>query len=355
MRKPKISDYPMYMGKVNSEFGNDKEMPSDNQIIAFIRKYDLKTDWNISVDNVKCDIDRLITKNKFRVSSYKDYLQKLKETFGIFCTEMPSEQAMGKFVSKYHLYTDWGITVEDVAQDLSNIMNGKWIEMLRNCEPKRKVEKPVRAMKIQKPASASQNISSSSNPKANSTSQLTRKYELELREWLHEKLKQIGYVGNSNSSAGDKKGTSVQKPISSAENKKRTNVQKTILIDGDNHINDGRRGIEQSPKDVEIIAYFRQDGAKKKFDNKYKARTNVKSILVKSVKPGDQAVDKQIKKDAGQLLKKKNQVVIIVSQDNDFKEYAKRKKEKRLGNNKLIIVKSVAEALKKDKRRNHNA
>lgn len=332
MRKPKISDYPMYMGKVRSEFGNDKEMPSDNKIIEFIRRYHLKIDWNISVDDVKCDIDKLITKNKFRVSSYKDYLQKLKETFGIFFTEMPSEQAMEKFVSKYHLYTDWGITVEDVAKDLGNIMNGKWIEMLRNCESKRKVEKPVREIKIQKPASASKNINRSSNPKANNTSQLTRKYELEFREWLHEKLKQIGYVGNSNSSAG---------------NKKKTKIGKTILIDGDNHINDGRRGIEQSPKDVEIIAYFRQDGAKKKFDNKYKARTNVKSILVKSVKPGDQAVDKQIKKDAGQLLKKKDQVVIIVSQDNDFKEYEKRKRAKGLPRNKLTIAKSVTEALKK--------
>ena len=355
MRKPKISDYPMYMGKVRSEFGNDKEMPSDNKIIEFIRRYHLKIDWNISVDDVKCDIDKLITKNKFRVSSYKDYLQKLKETFGIFFTEMPSEQAMGKFVSKYHLYTDWGITVEDVAKDLGNIMNGKWIEMLRNCESKRKVEKPVRAMKIQKPASVSKNISSSSNQKANNTSQLTRKYELEFREWLHEKLKQIGYVGNSNSSAGNKKKTNVQKPISNADNQKKTKIGKTILIDGDNHINDGRRGIEQSPKDVEIIAYFRQDGAKKKFDNKYKARTNVKSILVKSVKPGDQAVDKQIKKDAGKLLKKKDQVVIIVSQDNDFKEYEKRKRAKGLPRNKLTIVKSVAEALKKDKRRNRNA
>lgn len=79
-------------------------------------------------------------------------------------------------------------------------------------------------------------------------------------------------------------------------------MQKTIFIDGDNHFDEGKKGIEHKSKDTKVRAIFSQSGAKDKFDRKYRGKPNVSSKLVPS---GPQAVDNQIKSEAGQLLKKK--------------------------------------------------
>lgn len=60
--------------------------------------------------------------------------------------------------------------------------------------------------------------------------------------------------------------------------------------------------------------------------------------------------DFEIKAEAGQLLKNGNQDVTFVSQDSDFKEYKDRKANNKL-RNKVSVVKSVEEKLKKDKKK----
>lgn len=117
----------------------------------------------------------------------------------------------------------------------------------------------------------------------------------------------------------------------------------TIFLDGDNHINEAVKGIEHTSKDVAVIAIFSQSGAKRKFDEKFGERRNVSS---KIVSPGNQAVDNQIKAEAGQLLKEGRQKILIVSRDKGFERYANKKKNKK-SNNKIFTAKSVQEGMKK--------
>ena len=105
--------------------------------------------------------------------------------------------------------------------------------------------------------------------------------------------------------------------------KKESKLQETIFIDGDNHFDEGQKGIECTTKDTKVRVIFSQPGAKRRFDRKYGRRPNVSSKLVS---PGNQAVDNQIKAEAGQLLKRRNQDVTIVSQDTGFAKYGDRKK-----------------------------
>ena len=56
--------------------------------------------------------------------------------------------------------------------------------------------------------------------------------------------------------------------------------------------------------------------------------------------PGDQAVDNQIKTDAGQLCKKKNQRISIISQDKGYREYRDKKNKNKSGNH-ISVAKSV--------------
>ena len=75
---------------------------------------------------------------------------------------------------------------------------------------------------------------------------------------------------------------------------------------------------------------------------KYQNRPNVSSKLVS---PGDQAVDNQIKAEAGQLLKRGNQEVTFVSHDRGFDKYKNRKNDRSSGN-RITTVKSVKDKLK---------
>ena len=119
-----------------------------------------------------------------------------------------------------------------------------------------------------------------------------------------------------------------------------------ILVDGDNHINEAVRGIEHTTKNTSVRAIFSQPGAKRKFDEKYGKLSNVSSRLVL---PGNQAVDNQIKAEAGQLLKKEKHKITIVSRDKGFADFANKKKDKK-SKNKISTAKSVQEAMKKNKK-----
>ena len=119
--------------------------------------------------------------------------------------------------------------------------------------------------------------------------------------------------------------------------KKESKKQETIFIDGDNHFDEGQKGIDQLSENAKVRAIFSQPGAKRKFDIKYGNRPNISS---KCVKPGNQAVDNQIKTEVGQLLKKENQDISIVSQDKGFVKYGNRKENGKDGNS-INVVKSV--------------
>ena len=64
------------------------------------------------------------------------------------------------------------------------------------------------------------------------------------------------------------------------------------------------------------------------------------------VKPGDQAVDNQIKSVADKLLKDKNQEVTIISQDKGFDEFIKQKNK---SGKQISRAKSVRDRMKKKK------
>jgi len=115
-------------------------------------------------------------------------------------------------------------------------------------------------------------------------------------------------------------------------------IKKVILIDGDNHIREGEKGIHNIPKNQEVKVYFSQEGAKSKFDKRTKNRTNVSSYYVK---PGNQAVDNRIKSEAGQRYSN-GESVYIVSQDKGFSKYAKKKDN---AGKKIHAVKSVIDTI----------
>lgn len=115
-------------------------------------------------------------------------------------------------------------------------------------------------------------------------------------------------------------------------------IKKVILVDGDNHIREGEKGIHNIPKNQEVKVYFSQEGAKSKFDKRTKNRTNVSSYYVKL---GNQAVDNRIKSEAGQRYSN-GESVYIVSQDKGFSKYAKKKDN---AGKKIHAVKSVIDTI----------
>ena len=115
-------------------------------------------------------------------------------------------------------------------------------------------------------------------------------------------------------------------------------IKKIILVDGDNHIREGEKGIHNIPKNQEVKVYFSQEGAKSKFDKRTKNRTNVSSYYVK---PGNQAVDNRIKSEAGQRYSN-GESVYIVSQDKGFSKFAKKKDN---AGKKIHAVKSVIDTI----------
>ena len=96
----KINNYIEYQKRLKEFFGGIKEMPSSEEVQSFIDKYNLFIDWQIIILDVKKDISSLMLKNitgkSKSISSYKQYLVKLKESFGSL-DEMPSRKQIEEF------------------------------------------------------------------------------------------------------------------------------------------------------------------------------------------------------------------------------------------------------------------
>lgn len=131
----KINNYIEYQKRLKEFFSGIKEMPSSEEVQSFIDKYNLFIDWQIIIHDVKKDISSLMLKNitgkSKSISSYKQYLVKLKESFGSL-DEMPSRKQIEEFIEEYNLGKSWGIVEEDVVKDLEEIINGKYDDMLKD-------------------------------------------------------------------------------------------------------------------------------------------------------------------------------------------------------------------------------
>lgn len=336
----KVNNYTEYKKRLKEFFQGINEMPSNEEVQSFIDEYNLLVDWQIIILDVKKDISSLMLKNitgksKF-ISSYKQYLVQLKKSFGI-PNEMPSRRQIKEFIKEYNLEKSWGIVEEDIVKDLEEIINGKYDDMLKDSayvhdilEKKTVPKSPV-------------------NPYAPSVNRSTQKIAFQLnslsnidygRPYRYTKYSSSVSEEISNIPKEEKRKDSNK--INETKNNSKTQREDTIFIDGDNHIKEAQKGIEHTTKDIKVRAIFSQPGAKQKFDMRYKNRSNVSSKLVS---PGDQAVDNQIKAEAGQLLRKGNQNVTFVSHDKGFDEYKNRKNDRSSGN-RINTVKSVKDALK---------
>ena len=131
----KINNYIEYQKRLKEFFSGIKEMPSNEEVQSFIDEYNLFIDWQIIIPDVKKDISSLMLKNitgkSKSISSYKQYLEKLKESFGSL-DEMPSRKQIEEFIEEYNLGKSWGIVEEDVVKDLEEIINGKYDDMLKD-------------------------------------------------------------------------------------------------------------------------------------------------------------------------------------------------------------------------------
>lgn len=342
----KVKSYTEYIKLLKINFGGCEKMPEKKDIQTFIDSNSLYDDWSILVSDVTQDIRTLILKPKAynsspkmkRISSYQQYLEKLHDIFGIPET-MPESSHILSFIDEYELSRVWGITEEDVSKDLQSFIDGKYDEMRREATP---VYKPVTSV-VAKPHPIT-----TSNPISpviyNATcSNYLNKYVPRSGTYtpLVTKLEEPKRIESTKSKKPVKK-----KPTAKTKSEK----EKTIFLDGDNHFDEGQKGIERLSKKTKVIAVFSQPGAKRKFDRKYGNRPNVSSKLVE---PGNQAVDNQIKAEAGQLLKKGNQDITFVSQDKDFVEYKDRKKSGRDGN-RITVAKSIKEKQSKNKKKNRH-
>lgn len=332
----KVKNYKEYVKNLKDAFGDYAVMPAIRDIKAFIERYDLYNDWRIESSDVQKDIRTLIInsnkRKKKRISSYKNYLEKLRDTFGIPKT-MPDLSCIVAFIDEYRLSREWGITKNDVTKDLQAFIDGKYDEMTNDATP---VHKSVPVMS--KPR---QHITSTGNCRPVYSSYNYSSYTYNPAEKTYSTLAKRSERLSKTEVSNTKK-PSRKKPSIKTKSEK----EKTIFIDGDNHLPEGQKGIEQLPKSTKVRAVFSQAGAKRKFDEKYGNRPNVSSKLVK---PGNQAVDNQIKAEAGQLLKKRNQDITVVSHDKGYEKYGDKKNGGRDGN-RFSVAKSVKD--KNPKRRN---
>ena len=324
----KINNYIEYQKRLKEFFSGIKEMPSSEEVQSFIDKYNLFIDWQIIILDVKKDISSLMLKNitgkSKSISSYKQYLVKLKESFGSL-DEMPSRKQIEEFIEEYNLGKSWGIVEEDVVKDSAYV---------HDITVKKTVTK------------------SSINPYSPSVNRGTQEITFQLNSSSNIDYGRLyGHTYNSSSVSvklpnilKEEKRKGSNKVNKTKKNRKKFQPQRkqTIFIDGDNHIKEAQKGIEHTTKNTTVRAIFSQVGAKCKFDRKYQNRPNVSSKLVS---PGDQAVDNQIKAEAGQLLKRGNQEVTFVSHDRGFDKYKNRKNDRSSGN-RITTVKSVKDKLK---------
>ena len=332
-----VKSYTEYTKLLKAAFDGCERMPEQRDIQLFIDSNSLYDDWRILISDVSQDIRTLILKpkayksshKKKRISSYKQYLEKLHETFGIPET-MPESSRISAFVDEYELFHVWGITEEDVSEDLQSFIDGKYEEMHKDTTP---VYKPVTRV-VSKPSP----IAPVSSHKA---------YPIPSYTYIPQPRIYSSPATKPETPKSEEK-PKPRKPVRrkpEGKVKAKPEKQETIFLDGDNHFKEGQKGIERLSKKTKVRAVFSQEGAKRKFDNKYGDRPNVSSKLVE---PGDQAVDNQIKAEAGQLLKKGNQDITFVSHDSDFAEYRDRKKNRKDGNS-ITVVRSVKDRKPKKK------
>lgn len=319
-------------------------MPSDGELRFFISKYNLYSDWKIDKDDVRLDItcqilnSKILDKQKKSILSYKEYLIKLKDVFGI-PKLMPEDSEIEDFITDFGLEKKWGITVKDVSEDLEKIISGKYDELYEDAV---REKKPSVYKTMQQSYNTSSSIQRRVSVRKPSSSSVLKNISYNSKDTLQKTAKLKASVKNNLPLK-----PAEQKAVSRSE-KRKPNSEKIILIDGDNHFDEGQKGIENAPKNIKIKVFFVQPGAYKKFKKKYGNRSNVSSKLVT---PGKQAVDKQIQAEIEQYLKKENQDITIVSQDNDFNKFINKVKKNNNFQNKILVTKSVAEKLKIDKNR----
>ena len=326
-----VKNYAEYQMKLKDVFGESDDMPKAEDIQSFIVCNNLWADWEIDSSDVRQDIRKLILmpkrksgfREKKKITSYKKYLDKLRDTFGIPET-MPNSSRISEFIDEYKLFDDWGITEEDVSKDLQSFIDDKYDKVCRKAPSVYRVV----ASDISRPRSSAGNIVP---PAYSSCTDILRRPEN-----VHPAPKSCGVESSAPKRIIEK--TNPQKP--------KTLKPKTIFIDGDNHFDEGQKGVERVSKKIRIKAFFTQEGAKRKFDEKYGKRPNVSSELVA---PGNQAVDTQIKTEIEQLMKSGNQDIAIVSQDKGFDKFKRNKMKKKKGGNSICVVKSVNEAMKQRK------
>lgn len=308
MNAKHVKDYDEYLSVLKQSFAECDQMPEDSEILSFINYYSLNGDWDIDIYDIKLDLNGIYDfykKTEGReLYSYKEYLEALEEEFGT-PEYMPENGEIEVFIQKYHLDDMYNITVDDVEKDLEeNLVKSDSTPQFFSRE-------------------RYDHINSYYSPAYDSYDD---DYDYEPKYTLPKSQKKPTHKTNKQS-------------------KKKQDVKEYILIDGDNHFDEGQKGIEHTPRATKVESLFSQKSTKGKFDRKFGNRPNVSS---KFVKPGNQAVDNQIMKKADELLKKENVNVIIVSQDKDFERYAKSKK-KDVGKGRISTAKSVKEAMKKRK------
>lgn len=340
-----INNYPEYLKVLKDYFSGTDKMPSNEDIYVFIEVHNLESDWNVVIEDVKKDITqnilvkrvkRVQSRSKVKkqiIRSYDEYLEKLKDKFGI-PESMPKAVDIRGFIYEYDLEKVYGITVEDVEKDLDGFIEGKYDEMYEEAlilkqkhvskRPPSTPSKPISRLITPKPI---RNRVSTYNPE-------TYRQYYTPSTIIHQKPSDYSKRPES------KKSKKINKP---QNNTNQDNIsQETYLLDGDNHSDEGVKGIEHTKKDTPVKAFFTQPGAKRKFDKKFAKRSNVTSELVE---PGDQAVDKRIIQEAKKITKKKNQKVTIVSQDKGFKKVAGKKKN----GSSISTAKSVSEKQKNNR------
>ena len=325
MNGPNIKNYSEYLKTLQETYNGIEEIPSDEELQGFISDNNLFDDWNIVVSDVKLDVINHILPHlkKKKIHSYKTYLERLKEEFGI-PKVMPCDNQLDEFITKFSLGEMWGITKDDVKEDLNDIIDGKYDEMYESAIRSRQ-------KKQTKPVNYTYNRSTTPTVTHYSTPTFT--------------TYRPSYSVEKDYQPRVKKYTPKHKEKSKKEVYKSEDMA-NILVDGDNHFDEGQKGIEHTSKNTKVKVFFSQPGAKRKFDKKYRKRSNVSSKLVK---PGDQAVDNEIKAEAGRLLKEKKNVA-IVSQDKGFKKYGDKKNKNSYGS-KVKTAKSVKEVIKKKKKK----
>lgn len=349
-----VKNYTEYTNLLKATFDWCERMPAQRDIQHFIDSYSLYEDWRIIVSDVAQDIRAIILNPKAykrlpkekQISSYRQYLEKLHETFGIPAT-MPELSRISAFIDEYELFMGWGITEEDVTKDLQGFIDGNYDEMHKDAKlDNHPISAPTYTYNYKYTDGNLTGILRGSidekyDEMHKNTASVTHTMQYQRSSYTYSSWSSV-YTPPAMKQEKSKR---EERPKSRKNERKKPAVkvktnpekQKTIFVDGDNNINEGLKGVERLPKNVNVRVVFSQPGTKRKFDNKYRDRPNLSSKLVK---PGNQAVDNQIKTEAGQLLKKGNQDITFVSHDRDFAEYGERKKNRKDGN-RITVVKSV--------------